>query len=128
MNINRFITNVIDAIDNGDMQEVFIYAYHELDNSQIQELLNIFDDAHIDYQQGRENAFRFILTQAFEGFQDHPNTSIRLELFQNHYLLNRLGYSWDEFVKFVEDNASEWSDIQLTMKNGRLFVEKDDDI
>ena len=110
--VHEFIEACIDQIDDGLLNEVFLAAYSDLDNTECSELIDALSRAGLDAIQARDSALLYVLTRAVEGFLDSDHDKLRVGVFQASYLTSRLGYSWSELIDFIQDNASEWPEVE----------------
>ena len=119
--VKYFVEDNIDKIDEEDSFMLFTCAYEELDNSECAELMHTLREiGYPNLEEARANAMTYLMHRAVEGYEDYPDEHdvISVQRFQAHYLTSRLGYTWDEFIRFLEENDGEWPGITLSERDG----------
>ena len=114
--VKQFIEKYIDELEDPDAySDIYFAAYDELNNSEFAEFNTIMHDVlGINVSEYQDKVLRFVLTMSFEDWASGTVTSrIPLSVFQNQYLFNRCGMSWNEFEDFVLSTEGEYDDIRF---------------
>lgn len=105
--IKNFLETNYMLLDT-DINEFFHSAYNGLSKNAQVELINVLQQANIDYETSRESVLRFILTMELEDLT-YP---IPLKTFAIRKSWT-LGYTAEELYNILLSNANEWDSVKL---------------
>ena len=123
--VKHFVEDNIEMIEDEDSFMLLTTAFEELDNSECYELIRTLEEVNYPkLKEARESVMRYLMMHALEGYLDYPDEhdTISVQRFQSHYLTNRLGYSWDEFIQFLFDNEDEWPEFTFEDRDGTPII------
>lgn len=127
--VKLFIEDHIDELEDPDAySDIYFAAYDEFSNSEFAEFNTIMHDAlGINVSEYQDKVLRYLLPRFFEDWALTTVTGkIPLSVFQNQYLFNRCGMSWNEFEDFVLSTEGEYDDIRFDRDtHGAIVVIKE---
>ena len=109
--VKNFIETNYQLLDS-DPNDFFTTAYNGLSIHQQGELIDILNEAGIDFEQARDAVLRFILTMKFEDL-DRP---VFVDTYVAWYLSGILGYDNFELRQFILEESDEF-DIDIVVEN-----------
>ena len=109
--VKNFIETNYELLDS-DKNEFFMTAYNGLSIHQQGELIDILNEAGVDFEQSRDAVLRFILTMEL-GDLERP---VFLQTYIDRYLTGILGYDDLELHQFILDESTEF-DVNIVVEN-----------
>ena len=109
--VKNFIETNYELLDS-DPNNFFMTAYNGLSIHQQGELIDVLNEAGIEFEKSREAVLRFILTMQFEDLE----LPIFLQTYINRYLLGILGYDYFELSQFILEESTEF-DVDIVFEN-----------
>lgn len=109
--VKNFIETNYHLLDS-DSNDFFITAYNGLSIHQQGELIDILNDAGIDFEQSRNTVLRFILTMNFDTLE----RPVFVDTYIDRYLKGILGYDNFELRQFILEESNEF-DVDIVVEN-----------
>lgn len=109
--VKNFIETNYELLDS-DQTEFFITAYNGLSIHQQGELIDILNEAGVDFEQSRDAVLRYILTMEL-GCLERP---VFVQTYIDRYLHGILGYDDLELHQFILDESTEF-DVNIVVEN-----------
>ena len=109
--VKNFIETNYELLDS-DPNNFFMTAYNGLSIHQQGELIDILNEAGIEFEQARDAVLRFILTMDFEVL-GRPEF---LDTYIDRYLHGILGYDNFELHQFILEESNEF-DVDIVVEN-----------
>lgn len=109
--VKNFIETNYELLDS-DQTEFFITAYNGLSIHQQGELIDILNEAGVDFEQSRDAVLRYILTMEL-GCLERP---VFVQTYIDRYLSGILGYDDLELHQFILDESTEF-DVNIVVEN-----------
>lgn len=109
--VKNFIETNYELLDS-DPNDFFMTAYNGLSIHQQGELIDILNDAGIDFEQSRDAVLRFILTMNFDTLE----RPVFVDTYIARYLEGILGYDTFELRQFILEESDEF-DVDIVVEN-----------
>ena len=109
--VKNFIETNYHLLDS-DANDFFMTAYNGLSIHQQGELIDILNDAGIDFEQSRDAVLRFILTMNFDTLE----RPVFVDTYIARYLKGILGYDNFELRQFILEESDEF-DVDIVVEN-----------
>lgn len=109
--VKNFIETNYQLLDS-DPNNFFMTAYNGLSIHQQGELIDILNDAGIEFEQSRDAVLRFILTMNFDCLE----RPVFVDTYIDRYLKGILGYDNFELRQFILEESDEF-DVDIVVEN-----------
>ena len=109
--VKNFIETNYDLLDSAP-NDFFMTAYNGLSVHQQGELIDILNEAGIDFEQSRDAVLRFILTMNFDVLE----RPVFVDTYIDRYLHGILGYDDFELHQFILEESNEF-DVDIVVEN-----------
>ena len=109
--VKNFIETNIDLLDSAP-NDFFMTAYNGLSIHEQSELIDVLNEAGIEFQKSREAVLRFILTMNFDVLE----RPVFMQTYIDRYLFGILGYDYFELSQFILEESDEF-DVDIVFEN-----------
>ena len=109
--VKNFIETNYELLDS-DPNNFFMTAYNGLSIQQQGELIDVLNQAGVDFEQSRDAVLRFILTMNFEDLE----RPVFVDTYIDRYLYGILGYDDLELHQFILEESDEF-DVDIVVEN-----------
>ena len=109
--VKNFIETNYELLDS-DPNNFFMTAYNGLSIQQQGELIDVLNQAGVDFEQSRYAVLRFILTMNFEDLE----RPVFVDTYIDQYLYGILGYDDLELHQFILEESDEF-DVDIVVEN-----------
>ena len=113
--VKNFIETNYELLDS-DPNNFFMTAYNGLSIQQQGELIDVLNQAGVDFEQSRYAVLRFILTMNFEDLE----RPVSIQMYVNRYLVGILGYDYAELSDIIIEESNEF-DVDIVFEASSFF-------